>query len=237
MPTYAVAANAFLPFQTILDALGITWAVQALSGVQIALDSGHLPEREFGDADLERLGVLVPWHLQGMDSHSGGDAFEVRNEPRQVKHRADVGHDQAEGSRGYRGVESGFEFKRTLDRRNRVRNRSGKRLGIFRWSHAAAGAHEQRVVVLLPQPVDGPAHRGLGHPEAGRRRGDASFAHYRVEGAQQVEIKGVDIQASSFLGILHMAIMHWTQIARGLIVAARRSSTEAAARNESEEPR
>lgn len=38
VPTYAVAANAFLPFQTLLDALGITWVVQALSGVQIALE-------------------------------------------------------------------------------------------------------------------------------------------------------------------------------------------------------
>jgi len=38
VPTYAVAANAFLPFQTILDTLGITWVVQALSGVEIALE-------------------------------------------------------------------------------------------------------------------------------------------------------------------------------------------------------
>lgn len=38
VPTYAVAANAFLPFQTLLDLSGVTWLVHALSGVQIALE-------------------------------------------------------------------------------------------------------------------------------------------------------------------------------------------------------
>src|SRR5690606_1933410 len=38
VPTYAIAANALLPFQTILDALGITWLVNAVSGVQVSLN-------------------------------------------------------------------------------------------------------------------------------------------------------------------------------------------------------
>jgi sn-glycerol 3-phosphate transport system permease protein len=38
VPTYSIAANALLPFQVILDALGITGLVQSLSGVQIALN-------------------------------------------------------------------------------------------------------------------------------------------------------------------------------------------------------
>ena len=38
VPTYAIAANALLPFQTILDTFGITWLVQQATGVQIALN-------------------------------------------------------------------------------------------------------------------------------------------------------------------------------------------------------
>jgi sn-glycerol 3-phosphate transport system permease protein len=38
VPTYAVAANALLPFQTLLDFTGITWAIKAVSGVQVALE-------------------------------------------------------------------------------------------------------------------------------------------------------------------------------------------------------
>ncbi|KQW74998.1 ABC transporter permease [Devosia sp. Root413D1] len=38
VPTYSIAANALLPFQVILDTLGITGLVQAVSGVQIALN-------------------------------------------------------------------------------------------------------------------------------------------------------------------------------------------------------
>lgn len=38
VPTYAVAANAFLPYQTLLDLTGITWAIQTLSGVQVHLE-------------------------------------------------------------------------------------------------------------------------------------------------------------------------------------------------------
>lgn len=38
VPTYSIAANALLPFQVILDTFGITWLVQQLSGVQIALN-------------------------------------------------------------------------------------------------------------------------------------------------------------------------------------------------------
>lgn len=38
VPTYAVAANALSPFQTILDATGITWAVEQLSGTRIAME-------------------------------------------------------------------------------------------------------------------------------------------------------------------------------------------------------
>jgi sn-glycerol 3-phosphate transport system permease protein len=42
VPTYAVAANVLSPYQTILDLTGITWLVQALTGVQIALKWGLL---------------------------------------------------------------------------------------------------------------------------------------------------------------------------------------------------
>jgi sn-glycerol 3-phosphate transport system permease protein len=38
VPTYAIAANALLPFQAILDVTGISWAVNALSGVQVSLN-------------------------------------------------------------------------------------------------------------------------------------------------------------------------------------------------------
>ena len=38
VPTYAVAANAFWPFQSILDAAGLTYLIQAISGVQIGLE-------------------------------------------------------------------------------------------------------------------------------------------------------------------------------------------------------
>ncbi|HWU16679.1 MAG TPA: ABC transporter permease subunit [Devosia sp.] len=38
VPTYSIAANALLPFQVILDTFGITWLVQQMSGVQIALN-------------------------------------------------------------------------------------------------------------------------------------------------------------------------------------------------------
>jgi sn-glycerol 3-phosphate transport system permease protein len=38
VPTYAIAANALLPFQAILDTLGITGLVAAMTGIQIDLD-------------------------------------------------------------------------------------------------------------------------------------------------------------------------------------------------------
>ena len=38
VPTYAVAANALLPFQTLLDITGINWMINAVSGVQVALE-------------------------------------------------------------------------------------------------------------------------------------------------------------------------------------------------------
>jgi sn-glycerol 3-phosphate transport system permease protein len=38
VPTYAVAANALLPFQTILDATGLSWLINAVTGVQVALN-------------------------------------------------------------------------------------------------------------------------------------------------------------------------------------------------------
>ena len=38
VPTYAVAANALLPFQTILDITGINWLINAVSGVEVALE-------------------------------------------------------------------------------------------------------------------------------------------------------------------------------------------------------
>jgi sn-glycerol 3-phosphate transport system permease protein len=38
VPTYAVAANALSPFQTILDFFGVTWLVNAVSGYEMALN-------------------------------------------------------------------------------------------------------------------------------------------------------------------------------------------------------
>jgi len=38
VPTYAVAANALVPFQTILDFTGLTWAIEQASGIRIALE-------------------------------------------------------------------------------------------------------------------------------------------------------------------------------------------------------
>jgi len=38
VPTYAIAANALLPFQVILDTFGISWLINAVSGVQVALN-------------------------------------------------------------------------------------------------------------------------------------------------------------------------------------------------------
>jgi sn-glycerol 3-phosphate transport system permease protein len=38
VPTYAVAANALSPFQTILDATGISWLIATLSGVEVTLE-------------------------------------------------------------------------------------------------------------------------------------------------------------------------------------------------------
>ena len=38
VPTYAVAANALSPFQTILDAIGLTRLIEILSGVRIAME-------------------------------------------------------------------------------------------------------------------------------------------------------------------------------------------------------
>ncbi len=38
VPTYAVAANALQPFQALLDATGISWLIQSVSGVEVALN-------------------------------------------------------------------------------------------------------------------------------------------------------------------------------------------------------
>jgi sn-glycerol 3-phosphate transport system permease protein len=38
VPTYAVAANALSPFQAILDATGISWLLNSLSGIEVALE-------------------------------------------------------------------------------------------------------------------------------------------------------------------------------------------------------
>ena len=38
VPTYAIAANALLPFQVVLDTLQITWLVEAVSSVRIGLE-------------------------------------------------------------------------------------------------------------------------------------------------------------------------------------------------------
>jgi sn-glycerol 3-phosphate transport system permease protein len=42
VPTYAVAANALGPYQALLDVTGITWLVQQVTGIQIALKWGLL---------------------------------------------------------------------------------------------------------------------------------------------------------------------------------------------------
>ncbi|HEY4164757.1 MAG TPA: ABC transporter permease subunit [Dongiaceae bacterium] len=42
VPTYAVAANALMPYQTILDLTGITWLVEQVSGYRVALNWGLL---------------------------------------------------------------------------------------------------------------------------------------------------------------------------------------------------
>ena len=42
VPTYAVAANALGPYQTILDLTGITWLIEQLTGYRIALQWGLL---------------------------------------------------------------------------------------------------------------------------------------------------------------------------------------------------
>ncbi len=38
VPTYSIAANAFLPLQVILDTLGITWLIETVSSVRISLE-------------------------------------------------------------------------------------------------------------------------------------------------------------------------------------------------------
>ena len=38
VPTYSIAANALMPFQTVLDATGLTGVIEALSGVRVALE-------------------------------------------------------------------------------------------------------------------------------------------------------------------------------------------------------
>ncbi|MBA4352008.1 MAG: ABC transporter permease [Rhodobacter sp.] len=38
VPTYAVAANALTPFQTIMDWTGISWLINAVSGVEVSLE-------------------------------------------------------------------------------------------------------------------------------------------------------------------------------------------------------
>ena len=38
VPTYAVAANALTPFQTIMDWTGISWLLNAVSGIEVALE-------------------------------------------------------------------------------------------------------------------------------------------------------------------------------------------------------
>jgi sn-glycerol 3-phosphate transport system permease protein len=38
VPTYAIAANALLPFQVVLDTLGVSWLVNAMSGIQLTLN-------------------------------------------------------------------------------------------------------------------------------------------------------------------------------------------------------
>lgn len=42
VPTYAVAANVLSPYQAILDLTGITWLIQALTGIEVSLNLGLL---------------------------------------------------------------------------------------------------------------------------------------------------------------------------------------------------
>ena len=38
VPTYSIAANALLPFQVVLDTLGVTWLIESLSGLRVGLE-------------------------------------------------------------------------------------------------------------------------------------------------------------------------------------------------------
>ncbi|MBN9334537.1 ABC transporter permease subunit [Devosia sp.] len=38
VPTYSIAANALLPFQFLLDTLGITWLIETVSGIRVGLE-------------------------------------------------------------------------------------------------------------------------------------------------------------------------------------------------------
>jgi sn-glycerol 3-phosphate transport system permease protein len=38
VPTYAVAANALSPFQTVMDVTGLSWLINAVSGIEVALE-------------------------------------------------------------------------------------------------------------------------------------------------------------------------------------------------------
>ncbi|WP_349958154.1 ABC transporter permease subunit [Rhizobium sp. ZPR3] len=51
VPTYAVAANVLSPFQGILDITGITWLIEKLTGVEVALSFGLLNSS---------LGLILP---------------------------------------------------------------------------------------------------------------------------------------------------------------------------------
>lgn len=42
VPTYAVAANVLSPYQAIMDAIGISWLIRALTGVEVSLNLGLL---------------------------------------------------------------------------------------------------------------------------------------------------------------------------------------------------
>ncbi len=53
VPTYAVAANAVLTFQTRLDLSGITWVINALSGIEVTVEWNRL------NSDAIRIMPLV----------------------------------------------------------------------------------------------------------------------------------------------------------------------------------
>lgn len=100
-----------------------------------------------------------------------------------------VGHDQAElGLRGGRvelrvGQDAGANLAE--HRARRTRHLAGARRRL----HAFGGAHEQRVLELQAQPVQGGAEAGLAHAQLLGGAGDVARLVQADQHAQQVEVE------------------------------------------------